>query len=143
MPNRHGAARAGREEHVAVDDLLAGHPAGLETLQELDQMADHEIGRIALTVVAELLAELKRRHIGGRQHLDLVPGRLEHGLDQLLVLPGQSPDEHRDPVSFGRREGALHGPLEVIHFRAHAGQRAQPLALGGDAPGDLLFDFAP
>ena len=53
------AARSGGEEDVVVEDVLARHALLFERLQVLHQVADGEVGRIALAVVAELLAELE------------------------------------------------------------------------------------
>ena len=50
-PEAARSTRAGGEEHVIVDNVLARQPLGFERLQVLDQVADHEVGRIALTVV--------------------------------------------------------------------------------------------
>jgi hypothetical protein len=53
------------------------------------------------------LPELERGDVGRRQDLDLVAGRLEHRLDQPLVLPGQAAEQDGDLVAFLGREGAL------------------------------------
>src|SRR5262249_50691489 len=54
-----GAARSSRKENVIVDNLLAGLSGCLESLEVLDEVAGHEISRVALSVVAELLPELE------------------------------------------------------------------------------------
>ena len=59
------AAGAGGEEDVVVEDLLAGHAFLLQQLQIPHQIADGEISRIALAVVAELLAGLESAATSG------------------------------------------------------------------------------
>ena len=56
-----GTARAGGKEDVVVQNLLAWHAFFLQELQILHQIADGEVGRIALAVVAEFLAGLEGR----------------------------------------------------------------------------------
>jgi hypothetical protein len=55
-----GSASARGEEHVAVDDFLLGQPLLFQALQILHQVADGEVSRVALAVVAVFLARLKR-----------------------------------------------------------------------------------
>ncbi len=58
----------------------------------LHQVAHREIGRIALPVVAVLLAELEPGHVRHRHALAVVAGAQENGANQLLVLPGKPPN---------------------------------------------------
>ena len=52
------AARAGRDEHVVLDDLVRRHALRVAQVREvLHEVADGEVGRVALAAVAELLAE--------------------------------------------------------------------------------------
>src|ERR1700752_3116319 len=67
------ATRAGREEDIVVDDLLAAQPFPFELLQIPHQIADREIRRVALTVVAELLACLEIRNFRSRDVLAVIP----------------------------------------------------------------------
>ena len=53
-----GTAGARHDEHVAVDDLLWRQTLRVQLVQALDQVADVEIGRVALAPVAELFAKL-------------------------------------------------------------------------------------
>ena len=107
------SARASRKEDVVVDDILARESLGFEALQVFDQVPDHEIGRIALTVVAELFPELESSDVRRRQQLNLVAGRLKHRSNQPLVLPGQAAKEDRDAVALGRRERPFNRTMKV------------------------------
>ena len=74
-------AGAGGQEDVAVDDLLGAHALDVaQVLDELHEVADGEVGRVALPVVAVLLAELEGVDVGGRHDRGLVAERLEHAL---------------------------------------------------------------
>src|SRR5207302_7987046 len=81
------AARTRREEHIVADNVLPRHSIGFEPLEVLDQIADGEVCRIALAVVAIFLAELECRHIRTRHDLALVATAVKHSLDQGFVLP--------------------------------------------------------
>ena len=88
-----GAAGARGEEDVAVEDLLLGQPLLFQVLQELHQVPDREVGRVALAVVAVLLAESGRPSRSARARLAAVAQAFERAMDQLLVLPGQAAEE--------------------------------------------------
>ena len=52
------AAGTGGQEHELVDDLLVAHALLVAQLdQEFHQVADREVGRVALGAIAELLAD--------------------------------------------------------------------------------------
>ncbi len=120
------SARAGGEEDVVVDDLLLGQAAGFQALQILHQIAHREIGRIALPVVAVLLAELEGRDVRHRQDVAAIAAAFEDGLDDLLVFPGQAAEEDGHLAALLGGEGPLHRTLEVTDRAAveshHAGQ---------------------
>src|ERR1022692_4366567 len=56
----------GGKEDVVVDDLVLRHAARLQALEVLHQIANREVGGLALAVVAVFLAQLKRRDVGHR-----------------------------------------------------------------------------
>ena len=93
-------ARSRREEHVAIDDVLPRHALRLECVQKLDEVPDHEVGRIALPVVAVLLAKLERGDVWSGHHLHAIAGRLERGLQQGIVLPREPADQDGHLVAF-------------------------------------------
>ena len=117
---------AGGEEDVVVDDLLLGHAAGFQALQVLHQVADREVRRIALPVVAVFLAQLEGRHVRHRQDLAAIAAAFEHGLDHLFVLPRQAAEKNGDLAALLRGEGTFDRTLEVADRAAveahHAGQ---------------------
>src|SRR4029450_3598204 len=99
-PETARAAGSGGEKHVAIDDVLPRHALRLETLQELDEMPDHEVRRVALAVVSVLFAKLERGDIGNGHDLHAVASRLERRLQQRIVLPGEPADQDRDAIAF-------------------------------------------
>src|SRR5439155_10221393 len=107
------SAGSGSEEDIVVEDLLARNSFFLQALQILDEVADSEVGRIALPVIAVLLAELKRGDIGRRNHLAFVIVPLKNSLDQLFVFPGEPAEEDSELVPLVRHKRALIRPLEV------------------------------
>ena len=107
-------ARPRGEEDVTVEDLLPGEPLRLETLQVLHEVADGEVGRVALPVVAELLSRLEGRDVGGRDHLDVIAEPLERAVDEILVLPRQPSEEDRRLRPLRLREGTFDGTVEVF-----------------------------
>jgi hypothetical protein len=70
-------------------------------------VSHHEVGGIALSVVAVLLAELETRDIRGRQKRDFVSDRFEGGANQPFVLPGEATKKNRDTVALRRGERSL------------------------------------
>ncbi len=110
-----GAAGTGGEEYVIVDDLFAAQAFLLQFLQMAHQIADGEIGGVALAVVAELLACLEVRDHRGGNILAAVAGSMEDSLDHLLVFPGETAEEDGDLVAFGRGKSPFDGLFEVAH----------------------------
>src|SRR6516162_9030646 len=84
-----GAAGTGRKEHVVVKNLLARDSFSLEELEVLHQIADGEIGGIALPIVPEFFPDLKSRHVWHRQLLTTVTATLKHRANQVFMLPGK------------------------------------------------------
>src|SRR5215472_16264360 len=107
-------AGAGGEEDVAVDDFLLRDALLFEALQVLDQVADGEVGGVALAVVAVLLAGLKGFDVGSRYGFGAVAQAFEGAVHQLLVLPGEAAEEQRGVGALVGGEGALGGLLEVM-----------------------------
>src|SRR5581483_6068710 len=119
-------ARPGSEEDVIVTDLLLRHALRLEELQVLDEVADGEVRRVALPVVAVFLAQLEGIDVRHRQHVAVIAAALEDSLDHALVLPRQAAEQDRHLGAFFGAERALRRTLEVAHRAAiqahHAGQ---------------------
>src|SRR5579862_7568408 len=119
-------ARPGSEEDVIVADLLLRHALRLEELQVLDEIADGEVRRVALPVVAVFLAQLEGIDVRHRQHVAVIAAALEDSLDHALVLPRQAAEQDRHLGAFFGAERALRRTLEVAHRAAiqahHAGQ---------------------
>jgi hypothetical protein len=107
-------ARARGNEHVFVDDFLVRHSLLLESLEELHEISDREIRRVALSVVAVLLAELERGDIRHGDDLTLVAESFPRALDQALVAPRESAEKHGGVRPVGARKGALDGSLEMF-----------------------------
>src|SRR5262249_20635379 len=129
-------AGAGSKEHVVIQNLLPRHTFLLQKLQILDEIAHREIRRVALTVVPEFLARLKRRHVWNRQFFAPIPASLEHRANQVLVLPGKASKQNGDARPLLCRKSALHWPVEVLR-RIKSRDFAQTRALRLQA----FFDF--
>ncbi len=108
-----------------VDSALA-----LDRLQVLHQVADGEVRRIALTVVAVFLAELEGRDVRHRHDLATIAAAFEDCLDYAFVLPGKSAEEDGDFAALFRGKGTLDRALKVAHRTAVQSHHArQPSAL--------------
>ena len=68
-------------------------PLLFQALHELHQVADGEVGGVALAVVAVFLAELERLLVGDGHGFALVAQAFERAVDQLFVLPGEAAEE--------------------------------------------------
>ena len=86
-------------------------PLLLEPLQVLYQVADREIGWIALAIVAKFFSQLEGGEIGRGEPLATVPAVLEDGANERLVLPGETAEQNGDAAtsavngrSIGRRK---------------------------------------
>src|SRR6202022_548302 len=78
------------EEDVVVQNLLAWDTLFLQELEILHQVADGEIGRITLTVIAKLLSRLEAGDVRDRKLFAVVTATLEHGANQVFVLPSEA-----------------------------------------------------
>ena len=74
-----------------------------QLLQIAHQVADGEVCRVALAVVAELLSRLEVRDHRSGNVLATVAAAVEDCLDHLFVLPGQPAKENGYVVAFGGR----------------------------------------
>ena len=104
-----GSAGAGGEEDVAVDDFLLGQALLFQGLRKLHEVADGEVGGIALAVVAVFLAQLKRLLVGHRDRLAPVAKAFQRTMDQLLVLPGEAAEEDGGLIALGLGKGRSMG----------------------------------
>src|SRR5262249_34133288 len=95
-PEAARSAGAGREEHGPHDDLFPRHLLLFESLEILNQISDSKISRIALAVISVFLPELKCRDVRRGDDFTLVAAAFEHGLDQLLVFPGEAAEKNGD-----------------------------------------------
>ena len=113
-----------------------GHALFLEDLQILHQVADGEVGRIALAVVAEFLAGLERGDVRHRQLLAAVAAALKDGADQVFVLPGEAAEQDGHLVALFGGKCSLHWPVKVGGL-VEPGDFAQARAFGFES----LLDF--
>src|SRR5690606_26456786 len=132
-----GAASAGREEDELVDDLLGAHPLLISQVdQELHQVADGEVRRVALGAVSELLADPERLVVRAVHRHDLVPTVPESTGHQVVVSDGEAADEHGDLRLLRLGEGevrhVLHPLLGVVEAEAGALLRFELPELGVD-----------
>src|SRR5262249_11358356 len=107
-----GPASAGGKEDVAIADLVLGQALGFQVLNELHQVSDGEVGRIALPVVAVLLAKLKSLLVGHGNGFAPVAQAFQSGVDQALVLPGEPTEEDGGVVPLQGCEGQLDRLME-------------------------------
>src|SRR5262245_42358069 len=129
-------AGARREEDMVVNDLLARLALLLQSLQELHQIPDREVGWITLAVIAVLLAGLKSRHVRNRKSLALIPQAFERPVNQLLVLPGETAEEQYGIFTLTFREWVFDRSFEVL-----TGLRLDPHL--ARQPASLLFELLP
>jgi hypothetical protein len=111
-----GAAGTGGEKQVAIGDFRSGHAAGFKIAEILNQGAGGEVRRAALPVVSVFLAQVKRLLVRHRQQFAFVAAAMENGTDKLLVFPGQTSDQNRNPVPLLGRKRPFHGTLVMPHF---------------------------
>ena len=135
------AAGAGGEEHVPVDDFLLGEALFFQALQILHQVADGKIGRVALAVVAVLLAGLEGLHVGSGHGFGAVAQSFERAMHQLFMLPGQPAEQQRGAAALFPGERLLHRLLEVVGLALdEAGFLLQALALFAQSLLDHVLD---
>src|SRR6202044_833274 len=111
----------------------------LQLLQVADQVANCEIGRVALAIIPELFASLEVGNHGGRDVLTLVAAAVEDGLDHLLVFPGQPPEEDGHVIAFRTGERALNWFFELAPAR-QTGRPTETRPFGIDAGLNLYFE---
>ncbi len=108
----------------------------LEDLQILHQIADGEIGRVALAVVAKFLASLEGGDVGHGQLLAAIAAALKDGADEVFVLPGEASEQDGHVFALLGGERPFHGSMEMSG-RVQPGNLAQTRALGCEP----LLDF--
>src|SRR5205085_8937485 len=109
-----GAAGAGGEEDVTIDDFLLRYTLLFQALQVLHQVAHGEISGIALAVVAVLLSGLEGAYIGRGDSFGAIAQTFERAVHQLLVLPGQTAEQQRGIRTLIRGKGLLDRSLEMV-----------------------------
>jgi len=102
------ARRTSGKENVVIQNVLARNTFFLHELQILHQIADGEIRRIALAVVAELLPGLEGGDIRHRQLLAAVTLALEDSANQVFVLPGEASKQNCGTGPLVSRERPFH-----------------------------------
>ena len=102
-----GSAGTGGKEDVIIDDVLTRHPLRLELLQVLHQIADGEVGRIALAVIPVFLTQLKSGDIGAGHNFAFIPAALKDGAYQGFMFPGKAAEQDSDMVT-------LFGPKSIL-----------------------------
>jgi hypothetical protein len=112
--------------------LLAWETLFLQELEILHQIADGEICRIALTVIAKLLSCLEAGDVRDRKLLAVVTATLEHGANQVFVLPSEAAKQNGDAVALLGRERPLDRPVEVTG-RGKSGLLPQTDSFGREA----------
>ncbi len=100
-----GTARAGRDERVALDDFVGGEAFFVsEPAELLHEVAHREVRRVALSSVAELLAEAQRVVVGAVERAHFVADALEGTFDEVVVRHRQATDEQRRLAPLARGE---------------------------------------
>ena len=111
---------------MVVDDLVFRHPPRFQALEVLHQVADGEVGGIALPVVAVFFAQLKGGDVGHGQNVAAISAALKHRLDDALMFPGEAAEENGHLAALFGGEGLLGGAAEVADRATieahHAGQ---------------------
>ena len=135
-------AGARGKEDVVIENVLARHARLLERLEILHQVADREIGRIALPVVAVLLAQLETGHVRHGHALAVVAGAQENGANQLLMLPREPAKKNRDAAALLGRKRALDGLVKMLRW-LQPRQLPQPQPFRGQTLGNfaVLLDL--
>ena len=108
------AARAGRDEHVVLDDVFLRHAALAKTVEVLHEVADGEVRRVALAAVAVLASVLERVVIRRVHREDLVADAAQRRLDEQVVRHRQARDEDRRVLALIARELARHRVEPVL-----------------------------
>ncbi len=128
-PEAARAAGTGSEENIVIQNVLARNAFLFQKLEILHQISHREICWVALPVVTEFLTRLECRHVGYRQLLAAISTALEHGANQIFVLPGKSPEQDCHLAAFFSSKCALHRTVEVC-WLVKPGNFPQTHALG-------------
>ena len=107
------AAGASGEKNKVVQNLAARETFFLQKLEILHQIADGKIRRVALAVVAKFFPGLESGNIRHRQLLAAVTATLEHGPNQVFMLPGESAEQNRDTTTLIGCESPLDRTMEM------------------------------
>ena len=113
-----GAAGAGGEENVTVNDLLLGQALLFQASGQTAQGCHGEVRGVALAVVAVFLAELEGVLVGDRQGFALVAETFQSAVDKLFMLPGEAAEENGGVIALGFGKGALHRLVELLNLPA-------------------------
>ena len=100
-----------------------------EELEILHEVADREIRRIALAIVAKLFPGLEGSNIRHRQLLAAVTAALEDSANQVFVLPCEASKQNCGTGPLVSRERPFHRTMEVRGL-VESGNLAQAGALG-------------
>ena len=106
-------AGASGEKNKVVQNLAARETFFLQKLEILHQIADGKIRRVALAVVAKFFPGLESGNIRHRQLLAAVTATLEHGPNQVFMLPGESAEQNRDTTTLIGCESPLDRTMEM------------------------------
>src|SRR5262249_33645624 len=104
---------ASREEDVVVENLLTRLAFLLKSLQKLHQIADREVGGIALAVVAVFFASLKSRYVRDRKRATFISQSFKRPMDQLFMFPGETAEQKRGVCPLALREWVFDRSFEV------------------------------
>jgi hypothetical protein len=97
---------AGGEEHTRADDLLDRHPLAIAKVdQMLHEVANREVGRIALRAIAEFFAVTQRFVIRDVERLHVVAKARQRGPHELIVRQRQPPEQDGRMRALRTREG--------------------------------------
>ena len=118
------AARAGRDEHVVLDDVFLRHAALAQTVEVLHEVADGEVRRVALAAVAVLASVLERVVIRRVHREDLVADATQRRLDEQVVRHRQAGHEDRGVLALIARELARDRVEPVLGVLDRAGRGA-------------------
>jgi hypothetical protein len=109
-----GAAGAGGEEDVLVNDLLLAETLLFKSLEILNEVTHGEIGGVALAVVPVLFAGLEGPDVRRRDGFGAVAEAFERAVDKLLMLPSKTAEQEGSVGAVGLSESALDGALKVM-----------------------------
>src|SRR6202008_4093154 len=121
-----------------IQNMLARETLFLQELEILHKVADREVRRVALPIIAKLLACLETGNVRNGKRVAVVAAGLERGANQVFVLPGEAAKQNRYAVAFFRSERPLDGTVEVPR-RAESSLFAQTGSFGREALLEFLI----